>query len=42
MHMMVLLFSVFKKELEKELRGETSGDFAKLLEALLKVRRPVT
>uniref|UniRef100_A0A3B3C1U2 Annexin n=1 Tax=Oryzias melastigma TaxID=30732 RepID=A0A3B3C1U2_ORYME len=27
----------FKKDLEKELRGETSGDFAKLVVALLKV-----
>uniref|UniRef100_A0A8C7Z4Q2 Annexin n=1 Tax=Oryzias sinensis TaxID=183150 RepID=A0A8C7Z4Q2_9TELE len=27
----------FKKDLEKELRGETSGDFAKLVVALLKI-----
>lgn len=31
-------FSVLKKDLEKELKGETSGDFAKLLLALLHVR----
>lgn len=31
------LFSVYKKDLEKELKGETSGDFAKLVLALLNV-----
>lgn len=34
---MSVLFSVYKKELEKELKGETSGDFAKLVVALLNV-----
>lgn len=29
--------SVYNKDLEKELRGETSGDFAKLVVALLHV-----
>lgn len=28
---------VYKKDLEKELKGETSGDFAKLVVALLQV-----
>ena len=32
------VFSVFKKELEKDVAGDTSGDFAKLLLALVQVR----
>ena len=30
-------FAVFKKELEKDVSGDTSGDFAKLLLALVQV-----
>lgn len=30
-------FPVYKKDLEKELKGETSGDFGKLVVALLNV-----
>lgn len=37
-HLMLLSLSeVFKKELEKDVAGDTSGSFAKLLMALLQV-----
>lgn len=35
--LLCVTFSVYKKDLEKELKGETSGDFAKLVVALLQV-----
>lgn len=34
-----LIFIVFKKELDKDVAGDTSGNFAKLLLALVQVRR---
>lgn len=33
------LIAVFKKDLEKDVAGDTSGDFAKLLLALVEVGR---
>lgn len=35
------LSTVFKKELEKDVAGDTSGDFAKLLLALVQVKHNV-
>lgn len=34
----ICICTVFKKELEKEVSGDTSGDFAKLLLALVQVK----
>lgn len=35
--LLFVAFSVYKKDLDKEMKGETSGDFAKLVLALLNV-----
>lgn len=39
---LALLPSVFKKDLEKDIAGDTSGNFAKLLLALFQVASTLT